>query len=210
MSKNGIFTNRETTTIINEKGEETTTIKETSAKLEPINEPDYIKIYTKMWCEFNSIPTGYQALFLELASRMSYCNTKNLENAQIVVMVEPVTSAVMQNLGWTSRDSLTKGLNALIKCNAIKRIRRSVYQINPDYAGRGLWKYNPKLQSGGIEDLIATFSFKDKEVKTKIIWADNGRDEELNEIYRKGLNTSKKDDTVLKTKNILNKKKIDS
>ena len=84
-----------------------------------------------------------------------------------------------------------QGLKALCKCNAIRKVGRGVYQINPSYAAKGEWKYNPKADRGGVEDLIATFRFKDKNVKSDIVWQDDDTDHPLNDTYRKILGVKK-------------------
>ena len=136
------ITKSETVTEImtDEKGNvtEQTTIKETS--FDKVQEPDYIKIYTNMWCEFKSVPVQYRNLFLALALRMSYCNKNDLEHSQLVYTGKPFSDELMKECGWTSYDSLMKGLKALCKSGAIKKIARGVYQINPEYAGRGGWQ----------------------------------------------------------------------
>ena len=63
-------------TRIDENGDEQTTIKRTTSKIERSSEPDYIKLYTKMWCEFNQIPNVYRPLFFELISNMTYCHVR--------------------------------------------------------------------------------------------------------------------------------------
>lgn len=134
------------------------------------NEPDYIKLYTSMWCEFNQIPDTYRNLFLELITRMSYCDGTDLPHSQLVNTGKPWSDAIMKNLGW-KKAMYQRGLKALCDCGAIKQISRGVYQINPNYAGKGEWRYNPRLQRGGVEDLVAQFNFRDGTVQTKIIWA---------------------------------------
>ena len=198
---------QEITTKIDENGNETSTIKEKKINYQRNEEPDFIKLYTKVWCEFNEIPIAYRNLFLELITRMSYCNSTDLDNSQIVFTGVPVSTQIMKALGW-KKNMFQKGLKVLCDCGAIKRINRGVYQVNPSYAGRGQWKYNPRLAQGGVEDLVATFDFKTKETNVNILWADNGEDEELNNIYRNMLDSSKSDETVLKqvdSKNIDNK-----
>lgn len=192
-----ISTEKEVTTTIDADGNETSTTIEKTHKIEVSTEPDYIKLYTAMWCEFNQIPSAYRQLFLELVGRMSYCNKCDLTKSQIVFLGEPISSDICKSLHWTSKDSLMKGLRALIKCGAIKKIARAVYQINPSYAGRGEWKYNPRLNRGGIEDLVATFNFRDKTVTTNIVWADDGECSAFNSMYREGLGVSAKDHAVL-------------
>lgn len=162
------------------------------------DEPDYIKLYTKMWCEFNNIPSTYRELFLQLVTRMSYCNAQDLANSQIVYTGKPVSDVIMASLNW-KKAMYQRGLKALTDCGAIKKINRGVYQINPSYAGKGEWRYNPKYDRGGVEDLIATFNFKQGTVNTKIIWADDGSDNEMNTIMRDGMNVDPENQTVLKT-----------
>lgn len=192
-----ISTYTEKTTQIDSEGNISETTIEKTKKIEPSKEPDFVKIYTNMWCEFNQIPMAHRPLFLELVGRMTYCNKDDLANSQIVFTGEPVSSALCKTLGWKTKDSLMKGLKALCTCDAIKKIARGVYQINPSYAGRGEWKYNPTLGRGGIEDLVATFHFKDHKVDTKIVWADDGDDTEINTLMRSGIGCRASEKTVM-------------
>jgi hypothetical protein len=190
------ITNTDTTTVIDENGDKTITKKEQNTALVRNNEPDYIKLYTKIWSEFNDIPVAYRDLFLQLAMRMTYCNSNDLKNAQLVNTGKPYSDSIKHALGW-KEDMYKKGLRELTNLGAIKRIVRGVYQVNPEYVGKGEWKYNPKLNRGGVEDLIAIFKFKEKSVDTRIIWSDNGTNCQFNEMYRDGLNVDKEAETVL-------------
>lgn len=140
-------------------------------------EPEYIKLYTDMWCKFNNIPVKYHRLFFALVSRMTYANLGSPTGGQIVHTIGTNAKEIMEVCEWTHKDSLYKGLQTLCNCNAIKKLSRGEYQINPQYAGKGPWKYNKNLNQGGIADLIAKFSFKDKNVQTQIIWASDDPDE---------------------------------
>lgn len=197
MAKPTIISSKETTKVIDENGNEHITTKERTNKIERLGEPDYIKIYTNMWCEFNQIPTQWRNLFLELAIKMTYCNSMDLENSQIVATGGPIKKSICETLNWGD-NMYQKGLKALCSCGAIIKKGRGFYQINPNYAARGSWKYNPKYNQGGVEDLVATFSFKDRKVETKIIWADDGSNNDLNELFRQGLQVSPRDETTLK------------
>lgn len=192
-----IYSRKETVIKEDADGNITTSVKETTGKVEPSPEPDYIKIYTRMWCEFNGIPEAYRALFMELVTRMTYCSSRDLQHSQLVNTGQPWADAIMQALHW-KRAMYQKGLKALCNCEAIRKVGRGVYQINPRYAGKGEWKYNPKYDRGGVEDLVATFSFRDGKVDTTIVWADDGGDSELDQAYREGLGTTAGDGTVLK------------
>lgn len=174
----------------------------TTNKIEVSDEPDYIKLYTKMWLEFKGVPSAYVQLFISLASRMSYCNSNDLANSQLVNTAVPWRDSIMRECGWKSTVSLKKGLQTLCDAGCIRKVGRGVYQINPAYAGKGEWKYNPRLNRGGVRDLIATFNFADKSVDTKIFWADDGSDDSFNESVRNGLGVSKTQETVMMCREI--------
>lgn len=163
----------------------TSTVEKTST-IAKSDEPDYIKLYTKTWCEFNEIPLRLRELFLELVVRMSYADSSSPEESQIVFTGKPTSTAIMKALDL-KQSTYNQYLRELRECKAIRQVSRGVYQINPNYAGRGQWKYNPTLQSGGISDLKATFDFVKGTVDTKIIWGDDkSSDDELSQSYREG------------------------
>ena len=194
MSVSKIIVKKETT--INEDAEGNQSINTKEISYQTSQEPDYIKIYTKTWCEFNQIPIVYRDLFMELVTRMTYCNASDLDNSQLVNTGKPWSDSICNKLNW-KKAMYQRGLKALCECNAIKKVGKGVYQINPNYAGRGSWRYNPKLKQGGVKELVATFDFPNKTVNTKIVWADDGTDNQLNDLYRQGLNVTSKDNTVL-------------
>ena len=178
-------TETEITTIKDETtGEETSEIREKTTKIEKDQEPDYIKIYTNMWCEFNRIPIKYRPLFLELALRMSYADEKDLNHSQLVCTAGDFGEAICKKLGWKQKQSLYQGLKALVECKAILKKSRGIYQINPSYAGRGKWRYDPRRKQGGIKELKAYFDFTasnpEEAVQTKFVFfeEDEGRGED--------------------------------
>lgn len=169
------FIKSEKTTTIHEKpdGSMETTSTEKTSSISRNAEPDYVKLYTAMWCEFNAIPEAYRGLFLELVCRMSYCNAADLGGSQLVNTGKPWAEAIMKSLNW-KKSMYMKGLSVLCDCGAIRKVGRGVYQINPSYASKGEWKYNPRLERGGVEDLVATFDFAKGTVDAKIVWAATG------------------------------------
>jgi len=154
----------------------TTTTTKTKAILKN-DEPDYIKLYTKMWCEFNMIPDKWRPLFFALVCRMSYASLKDETGGQIVHTIGSTGKAIIEECGWKNKDTLYRGLQALCECEAIKKISRGEYQINPQYAGKGPWHYNAKENRGGVSELVAKFDFKNKKVDTKIVWASTDKQE---------------------------------
>ena len=162
----------ETRTVEDSEGNITTSTVEKTSKVQKSEEPDYIKLYTRTWCEFNQIPLRLRDLFLELVVRMSYADASSPEESQTVFTGKPTSTAIMKSLKL-KQSTYNQYIRELRDCKAIKQVSRGVYQINPNYAGRGQWKYNPTLESGGIEDLIAVFDFKKGTVETKIHWGDD-------------------------------------
>ena len=191
---------RETTRTIDYDGSEAINEVEKTITRDP--EPEFIKLYTNTWCEFNKIPNAYRELFLQLALRMSYCDTNDLENSQLVFTGKPFSDHIAKSLNWKN-DMYKHGLVELTKCGAIRRVSRSVYQINPSYVGKGSWKYNPHLKSGGIKDLRATFDFVNKKVDTSIVWADDGTDNTFNKMYHEGMGVEEANCTILKSTTIV-------
>lgn len=135
-------------------------------------EPDYVKIYTAMFFEFKQFPTQYRELFLQMAVNMTYCNSDDLEGSQIVCVSGHIKKKIMNACGWNNDSSLARGLKKLCDCGAIRRVGKGEYQINPQFAGRGAWRYNNKLKQGGIKDLIANFQFASGSVQTSFIFND--------------------------------------
>lgn len=197
---------KETTIRIDENGQEQTTVIEKVKKRERSTEPDYIKLYTSMWCEFNQIPLRARPLFLELVVRMGYADKSARGGGQLVGTGGPIMADICEKLGSDgkalTRSTYQKYLKDLVNCGAIIPISRGYYQISGDYAGKGEWRYNPTLKRGGVEELTTTFRMRSdgtKQVETNILWADDGTDTEINNTYRKMTNAKKDEQTVMTT-----------
>lgn len=166
------------TEIIDENGNVTTTTTRVTKQIRDRDEPDYIKLYTKMWCEFNRVPEKWRTLFFALVCRMSYASlAPDANGGQVVYTVGQIANTIAQECGWKTTDPLYRGLKALCECEAIRKLGRGVYQINPQYAGRGPWRYNAATERGGVKDLIAKFSFADGTVDTEIVYASTDKEE---------------------------------
>lgn len=152
-----------------EKSERTWTTERTG-------EPDFIKLYTEAWPPKKSIPNKddspagkkaaagkdtaqqtlpsvYRFLLVVLAARMSYCDSDDLQHSQLVMTGEPYRDDIMEIMGWGNRDSLQKGLRVLCECNAIRKVSRGCYQVNPRYAAKGQWIYNPRIPQSNVKGL---------------------------------------------------------
>ncbi len=129
-----------------------------------LTEPEYIKLYIKPWDRAWALPgekplsANYRLLFTVLAVRMSYCENDDWEHSQLVQTGGPYAKEILEALGWKHRDSLQKGLKALCGCEAIRKVSRGLYQINPAFAGKGQWKYNPRHAQSNLEEFKKYFN----------------------------------------------------
>lgn len=138
-------------------------------------EPSYIKLYANMWMEFYNVPSAYKDLFIALAMNMSPCVSDDLEHSQLVNTGKPYDELYMTSCGWKSKDSLKKGLAALCNCNAIRRINRGVYQINPSFAAKGKWLdgKDGNTAYSGVKRFVAKFDFTDGSVTTDVTYSED-------------------------------------
>jgi hypothetical protein len=116
------------------------------------------------------IPDAYKTLFLALAQNMSACDSADLEHSQMVFTGGPFSDHYMRLCGWKSKDALKKGLRVLCNCNAIRRVSRGVYQVNPTFAAKGCWldgKGNETAFSG-IKRFVTEYDWVNGTVKTII------------------------------------------
>jgi hypothetical protein len=133
-------------------------------------EPPFIKLYCDSWMGMYNIPNAYKQLFLALAQNMSACDSANLKYSQLVSTGVPFADYYMRICGWKSIDSLKKGLQALCDCDAIRRVARGTYQVNPTFACKGRWldgKGNETAFSG-IKRFITEYDWVSGTVKTTI------------------------------------------
>ena len=98
---------KEVKTFEDSEGNITTSTVERTSKIKRSEEPDYIKLYTQTWCEFNQIPLRLRDLFLELAIRMSYADSTSPEESQVVYTGKPVSTSIMRSLDPVSYTHLT-------------------------------------------------------------------------------------------------------
>lgn len=114
-----------------------------------------------------TLPAAYRFLFFMLAARMCYCDSDDLAHSQLVMTGEPYRDEIMDIMGWTNRDSLMKGLRALCECNAIRKVSRGCYQVNPRFASKGQWLYNPRIPQSNVEGLKKYYDDEQRKARKK-------------------------------------------
>lgn len=114
-----------------------------------------------------TLPAAYRFLFFILAARMCYCDSDDLAHSQLVMTGEPFATEIRDIMGWGNRDSLMKGLRALCECNAIRKVSRGCYQINPRFASKGQWLYNPRIPQSNVEGLKKYYDDEQRKARKK-------------------------------------------
>ena len=200
-------------TTIDADGNETSDILEKTRTYDRVYEPGYIKLYIEPWTAMKpdgtsknnvpGIPAAYRELFIQLAMRMTYCNSNDIKDAQIVHTGIPFCYEIMEALDWKN-SMYYKGLKVLAEHDVIRKVARGIYRVNPVYAARGEWLHNDKLNRGGIKNLVDEFKRKpghnqdsqkgytgDIGADIKYVWGDDGRDTPGNKMWREGLGIGK-------------------
>lgn len=178
-------------------------------------EPDFIKLYPEAWMPKKktlakgesptgkktatvrgksaadeedtahlTLPAVYRFLFIVLAARMGYCDCDDLKHSQLVMTGEPFATEIRDIMGW-SRDSLMKGLRALCECNAIRKVSRGCYQINPRFASKGQWLYNPRIPQSNVEGLKAYYDEEQRNARKKKEEEEKKKKEEARENQKR-------------------------
>ena len=63
----------------------------------------------------------------------------------------------------------------MCNCNAIRRINRGVYQINPSFAAKGKWLdgKDGNTSYSGVKRFVAKFDFTDGSVTTDVTYSED-------------------------------------
>ncbi len=137
------------------------------------------------------LPAAYRFLFFVLAARMDYCDSDDLAHSQLVITGEPYRDEILEIMGWSDRDSLQKGLRALCECNAIRKVSRGCYQINPRFASKGQWKYNPRIPQSNVEGLKKYYDDEQAEARMNQAQAEKEKKKEARKNRKKSPGTRK-------------------
>ena len=121
------------------------------------NEPDYVKLYIKAWCDFKEIKGINTSFLYQLLPYMTYAT-----ESQLLILSSYVKEEIAKTLGWslnTYQQRFSRELKKLVKAGVISHIKTSTYQVNPELIGKGEWK--------DIRNLRATFNLSNGEVTHK-------------------------------------------
>ena len=137
------------------------------------NEMDYAKIYSDNWRVLakktfidsdkkeKRLSDTTKVIFVSLANRMSYGNTAELRNAQIVSLEKETRLEIMEECDLNNEKVFYRHLKALVDCGIMRPAvdergekRKGKYQINPLYASKGQWHVKGNYNVFGVSHLL--------------------------------------------------------
>lgn len=109
----------------------------------PQNEPAYLKLYFDGLMGLRAMPLYCWPVLLWLLNRMPYANAD-----PCFEFGAPMRQRAAGELNLKI-SQVNHAVSDLVKCGAILRVDRGLYQFNPHFFARGEWKDIKKLRSLG-------------------------------------------------------------
>ena len=147
------------TTVIEEKTTADAISGEVTKEIVSVNkfrseEPDYVKLYIKAWCEFKEIKGINTAFLYQLLPSMTYA-----QHGQIIYTNSAMKKNIAKCLKWSEKTACQRAsleIRKLCDAGILRKIQNGEYQVNPELIGKGEWKH--------IKLLRATFNLETGEV----------------------------------------------
>lgn len=109
----------------------------------PQREPPYLKLYMEGLSVLQGIPLYCWPVLLWLLGRIPYANSD-----PCFEFGTPMRQRAAEELG-VKISQVNHAVSDLVKCRAILRSGRGLYQFNPSFFARGEWRDIQKLRSFG-------------------------------------------------------------
>ncbi|KAA0784002.1 replication/maintenance protein RepL [Bacillus sp. BB56-3] len=123
-------------------------------------EPDYIKVYLDNIMFLAEISGWISKIMYELIKSVSYAN-----KGQFIIINAGYKRIIASSLG-IKLQSVTNAINQLVKKGILIKIESGVFQLNPQYFGKGEWKDISKIRYE-VELNAKGKSIKLKEIETE-------------------------------------------
>lgn len=107
----------------------------------PRREPPYVKVYLGDLALLRTLPLYCWPVLLWLLQKAPYAT-----QAPYFEIGSPTRAYIGEEMGIRS-SSVNHAIADLVKHGAILRVRRGLYQLNPQLFGRGEWKEIAKLRA---------------------------------------------------------------
>lgn len=143
--------------------EETGEVKEVTTQefnvIPSSDEPQYVKLYVRAWCEFKGLehlkPSDKNVL-TRLLSVMTYAKARQVEDEHGNVLEEGwgqliyVNAALKRSVAGelnVKPATVSNALSHLVKYGILRRVDYGCYQVNPQLVGKGQWSEIKRLRA---------------------------------------------------------------
>lgn len=140
----------------------------TTTHSERTSEPNFIKLYLDHLAVFNGVPLNVNPILAEILRRTTYAD--DVSGGHQVVINRAIKKQIAQSLKC-SESKINNAITVFVNKDYLRRLDRGLYEINPNYFGKGDW--------GNIRKLRANYDYVEHTVVTEVT-ADTLDEEEHN------------------------------
>lgn len=112
----------------------------------PQREPPYVKVYLGDLASLRTLPLYCWPVLLWLLQKAAYAT-----QAPCFEIGSPTRAYIAEEIG-VKASSVNHAVADLVKHGALLRVRRGLYQLNPQFFGRGEWKDIVQLRERAIRN----------------------------------------------------------
>lgn len=121
-------------------------VQHTTEVIPASDEPDYVKLYIRAWCDFKGLdglrPSDRDVLRY-LLPYMGFAN-----DGQLIFVNASMKRLIAERTGLNTR-SVSNSLYRLAGCGVLRHVSTGAFAVNPELIGKGSWR--------DIKQLKATF-----------------------------------------------------
>lgn len=146
------------------------------------DEPEYVKLYVRAWCDFKGIDSlrpSDRTVLVRLFNVMTYAKARSVVDehgnvhdegwGQIIYTNAELKRSIARETGLQYA-TVNTAFTHLKKAGVLRRVGTGTYQVNPELVGKGKWSEIKKLR--------ATFNVIGEDAGTVEVEAETGHDEE--------------------------------
>lgn len=136
---------------------ELTHSEQTTTHTEKTSEPNFIKLYLDHLAIFNGVSLTVNPILAEILRRTTYADDK--AGGHQVVINRAVKKRIAETLKC-SESKINNAITVFVDNHYLKRLDRGLYEVNPNYFGKGDW--------GNIQKLRANYDYTEHTITTEI------------------------------------------
>lgn len=131
--------------------------EQTTTHTEKTTEPNFIKLYLDHLAIFNGVSLTVNPILAEILRRTTYAD--DVAGGQQVVINRAIKKQIAKILNC-SESKINNAITVFVNNDYLRRIDRGLYEVNPNYFGKGDW--------GNIQKLRANYDYVEHTVIAEI------------------------------------------